>query len=322
MQVFRQGWWLFGLGVCSLPLAFLLCGCPDTASSGLPAAVPVETIHIPSLDVVLPARTASLDRKLVPECSGFAASRRYPGVIWTLSDSGNPNVIVAIQADGSVVKPASSGAGYKGITVSGVRNVDWEALALDANGELIIGNIGNNLSNRKDLSFLAFPEPDPRVATQVKPREIKVRYADQTDFPDRKKRYDCEAMFIWNGKVYVLTKRWSDTWTVLYRLDIQADGTGLFMPVTSFNSHGLVTDAAISPDGRLLAILTYHGIWAFVLPTAGSNPLNGEALYRPLQFPLKSWQVEALAFSDNDHLLIGSEEGDLYTLEVSRLAKV
>lgn len=129
-------------------------------------------------------------------------------------------------------------------------------------------------------------------------------------------------MFVWRDAIYVLTKRWSDTWTVLYRLEMQPDGTGIFLPVTSFDSRGLVTDAAISPDGRMLVVLTYKQIWIFILPKSGSNPLSGSVLTRPLQFPGLSWQAEAIAFSDNEKLLIGNEEGDLYQVEISRLAKV
>lgn len=315
-----------------LSAVFLLCcaftACPQTEQKVITATpqdnitAPKENISPGTLDEIIPARSASLDTHLVSECSGFAASKKYPGIFWTLSDSGGKNTIVAIRADGSVVKPPGADAAYTGVKVSGATNKDWECLTIDNLGRIIIGDIGNNKSDRRDLSLLVFPEPNPRKDTAVAPRKIPVRYADQTEFPDKKKRFDCEALFVWNGAVYVLTKRWSDTWTVLYRLQIQQDGSGLFTPVTAYNSLGLVTDAAISPNGRLLAVLTYHGLWVFVLPASGTNPLAGSVLFRPVQFPMTSWQAEALAFTDNDHVIIGTEQGDIYKIEISRLAKV
>ncbi len=319
MQGFRQKIFRFLARVPAFAL-LALCGCPEETPA--PAGIPVEAIDAGDSDVLEPARTGTLDRRLVRECSGFAASKKFPGIFWTLSDSENSATVVAIRADGTVVKPANAGANYRGIEVKGARNIDWESLVLDGKNNLIICDTGNNRSARKNLRLLVAPEPDPRKDVSISPRVVPVRFSDQISFPDKKKRYDCEATFVWNDAIYCLTKRWTDTWTVLYRMEMQADGSGLFKPVTCFDSRGLVTDAAISPDGRMLAILTYKQIWVFILPKSGVNPLAGSVLTRPLQFPGTSWQVEAVAFSGNDKLLVGCEEGDLYTIDVSRLAKV
>jgi hypothetical protein len=214
--------------------------------------------------------------------------------------------------------------------------VDWEAVTVDNLGRVIVADLGNNRSNRRNLCLLVFPEPDPLRDTTVTPRRIPVRHAGQTEFPDPLRRFDCEAVFIWNNKIHALTKRRSDTWTVLNRLQMQPDGSGVFHPVTSFNSLGMVTDAAVSPDGRHLAILTYHNVWVFSLPApppanteapatpsaTGPHPLSGAVFYRPLQFPLECWQVEAITFTDNEHLLIAAEQGALYTLTLNQLKKV
>ncbi|MDR3228212.1 MAG: hypothetical protein LBT53_02195, partial [Puniceicoccales bacterium] len=188
-------------------------------------------------------------------------------------------------------------------------------------------------NRRRDLGLLIFPEPNPRAATTAAPRRIAVRHAAQTEFPDPKKRFDCESLFVWGGAVHTFTKRRSDTWTVLCKLRMESATAGVFEPVAAFDSNGMVTDAAVSPDGRRLAVLTYHCLWMFELPAAGAgtaattaapqNPLAGGAVwYRRLKFPADNWQAEGLAFSDARHVLIATEQGGLFTLDTATMTQV
>jgi hypothetical protein len=290
--------------------------------------IPIESFSPAQMPPLMLEPSAKLDKRLVPECSGFAASRQYPGLFWTLSDSGNPATLVAIRTDGSVVKPQRAGADYVGVKITGVKNTDWEAVTSDEKGRILIADMGNNDSSRKNLRLLVFPEPNPMRDTSAIPQIIPVRYRDQTDFTKQGHRhYDCESIFTWRGSIYVFTKRWSDTWTVLYRLQINSGGKeGVFVPVASFNARGLVTDAAISPDGCRLVVLTYHNLWLFKLPaknsdnnSTSSNPISGTAYYYPIQFPMDKWQAEAISFIDNQRVLIGSEDGALFTLDLSKI---
>ena len=291
-------------------------------------AIPLEYFSKPEIQPLTPEPSAKLDRRLVPECSGLVASRKFPGIFWTHSDSDAPATLVPIRADGTVVKPSGAGADYIGVKIAGVKNIDWEAVTIDGRGRIIIADIGNNNSDRKDLRLLVFPEPDPSRDTVATPQIIPVRYRDQTDFSKKNRKiYDSESIFTWRGSVYVFTKRWSDFWTVLYRLQMDADNrTGVFVPVSAFDVQGLVTDAEVSPDGRQLAVLTYHNVWLFTLPTAANNknggspsPISGTAHYYPVQFPLDKWQVEGISFIDNKHVLIGSEQGVLFILDLSEI---
>ncbi len=313
--------------------AFVTTGCDDgpgrvPASGakvfGASIEAPLVAPVMPKLDSLRPPCVGRLDTTLIRECSGFAVSTKYPGVLWTLSDSGDSARIFAVNASGDTV-PNVAGAKFAGIRVPGVRNVDWESLALDSAGRLLIGDFGNNLSARRDLCiYVLDAEPDPaRVVGSVKPRRIPFRYCDQDKLPDPKKNHDGEAMFCHRGGVYVFTKHWSDTASTLHRVDMTA-GEKEPKPTTlvaRFESHGMVTDASVSPDGRRLAVLTYTGVWVFALPVNDTDhPLSGRVLYRPLVFPLTSWQVEAIAFTDDETLLIGNEEGELYRVRLSDMA--
>lgn len=283
--------------------------------------VPKISPDIAPVDALRPEKIGKLNRNVVPECSGLSASVRSPGVFWALSDSGDTARIVAIHADGSsVAYPEDAKSG--GVIVSGAENVDWEAIAVDRNGRMIIGDIGNNLSARRDLClYVVDTEPDPAAHYTRKARRVPFHYADQREFPEKAKNHDAEAMFCHRGSVYVFTKHWSDKESVLHRIDMTASTESRPTEVVArFDANGMVTDAAVSPDGRRLAVLTYTGIWIFNLPQDSvRHPLSGRALYRPLAFPLTSWQVEAVSFIDDETLLIGSEEGDLYKVRLTEL---
>jgi len=148
---------------------------------------------------------------LVSECSGLVQSLRYPGVFWALGDSGSASAIAPITADGKLV-PGWSGP----VRVEGWKNYDWEDLALDEKGHLIIADVGNNSGRRKQLMLHFVNEPKPGM-TSVRPtRTLRVHYEDQTEpSPD----YDCEAVFAAGGRIYFLTKHRSDNRTRLYRLE-------------------------------------------------------------------------------------------------------
>ncbi len=71
----------------------------------------------------------------IPESSGIAASRKYPGVFWTHNDSGNAPVLYAINREGKTINAFAVSAS----------NRDWEDICIDDEGHLYIGEIGNNL---------------------------------------------------------------------------------------------------------------------------------------------------------------------------------
>src|SRR4051795_12516953 len=70
----------------------------------------------------------------IREASGIVQSRRFPGIFWTHNDSGNPPSLFAVTREGSLVRE------YK----VAVPNVDWEDIAIDDDGHLYLGEIGNN----------------------------------------------------------------------------------------------------------------------------------------------------------------------------------
>lgn len=249
-----------------------------------------------------------LDTALVPECSGLVQSLRYNGVFWALSDSGNEPVIVPVTARGKIA-PGWSGP----VRIEGVKNNDWEDLALDAKGNLIIADVGNNNGRRKQLMLHFVKEPKPGATTAKPTRTLRVHYEDQqVASPD----YDCEAVFEAGGKIFFLTKHRTDTRTRLYRLD--GDSTKRSNPlrlVDSFEIGGMVTGADTSPNGKMVAVLTYTALWVFEFDPKSGNIFTGSIR----RTPIFAWQAEGVAFDGNDSIVIGNEGGQLFRVPLSDL---
>ena len=250
---------------------------------------------------------------LLTECSGLVQSLRYNGVFWAHGDGGSGASIVPVTASGKLAR------GWTGaVRVEGCKNNDWEDIALDDKGNLIIADVGNNSGRRKQLMLHFVSEPKPGAVSVRPTRTLRVHYEDQKgDSPD----YDCEAVFSAGGRIYFLTKHRSDKRTRLYRLD--GESTTRSNPlrlVGSFDVGGMVTAADASPDGKLVAVLTYTTLWVFSYDRAsGSIFTKSESVRRT---PIFAWQAEAVAWEGKDALVIANENGQLFRVALSSLQAV
>jgi hypothetical protein len=233
-------------------------------------------------------------------------SLRYNGIFWVLGDGGSGAAIVPVTAGGKLA-PGWSGP----VAVTGCKNFDWEDLALDDRGNLIIADVGNNSGRRKQLMLHFTPEPRPGVRSVVPTRSLPVHYADQKEAsPD----YDCEAVFSAGGRIYLLTKHRSDSRTRLYRLE--GDSPKRSNPlrlVDSFEIGGMVTAADASPNGKLVAVLTYTALWVFEYDRATGSIFRKSVR----KTPMFAWQAEAVAWEGNDSLVVGNEQGQLFRVALS-----
>lgn len=274
-----------------------------------------------------PAITGPRLDDMIDESSALVASRRSPGILWTLNDSGGRPEIYAVREDGSLV-------GVVGLR--GAQNVDWEAMTLDGAGNLWIGDIGNNGNRRRNLGLYVVPEPAPRDGVATVARFVPIAYPEQREFPPDARNFDAEALFADGETIYLLTKHRSNTNTVLYRLPADAppspDGLhppdGLDAPeapramerLAEFdvrgdpdNHGGMVTDAALSADGAHLAVLTYHSVFLFARPQQPGQWFEHLALEIPLTLH-RYRQCEGITWRGAD-LLITNEDGQIFTIK-------
>ena len=278
----------------------------------LPELIKIEALEKKSLKLV-PAACHSKD--LISENSGLAPCSAGTEFFWTINDSGSAPKIFVIGADGKVHG--------NGITLTQRRNIDWECITRDPAGNLIIGDVGNNRSNRKNLVFYIVPEPkNLSIPFTEKSRKISFYYPSQDDFvPANNKNYDCESCFAVDSDfIYFFTKHWGNTESVLWRVKTDTEDYQPAQPLVRFDAHGLVTDAAVSPAQKKLAVLMYHGLWIFEIENSKIEPrerfFNNPKFYK-ISPPIRDWQTEGIAFLDESTLLISAESGALFRVPVN-----
>jgi hypothetical protein len=251
------------------------------------------------------------------ENSGIVKSRQWNDVYWMQNDSGDEPRIYAVHRDGSVYQ-CERYPDVPGVLIGDAINVDWEDIAVDAAGHVIVADCGNGANDRRDLVLYYVAEPAPDAGRTSTLRRIFVRYPEQRDFPASKDdfNYDCEAIFTLADDVYLCTKHRSDNMTRVYRLDLSdGDEVHALQLIDKFDVRGQVTGADASPDGRHLVLTTYEALWLFDV-TDPQRPLSGPVRWLPYA---DETEIEAVCFADDETLLVGDEDAArLYEVPIKR----
>ena len=274
-------------------------------------------IELPQRAAVWPVRLGNFAPASGTEVSGVIRSRRHPGCFWTLNDSGNSPRIYAVDREAAALPGAAAG-----VLLAGARNVDWEDLAQDSAGHLIVADTGNNANERRDLALYYIPEPEPNAASVPVQRKILVRYPDQSEFPAPRSRFnfDCEAIFTVGETVFLLTKHRSDLWTVLYQLEApRDDAVNVLKRVDAFEIGGMVTAADASDDGLQLVVLTYQAVWLFERENREQQFFDGKVSHAPIV----GVQMESICFGDDKQFILADERArTLLALPMAELKEV
>ncbi len=260
------------------------------------------------------------------EISGIVKSERGD-FYWVHNDSGDEAQLFAIDGAGRVLKPPYIPvpvADWPGHAIDNASHFDWEDIAL-ADGVLYIADVGNNGNARRDLGVYVVHEPDPVAIPKMRAvRFLPVRYPDQEEHPGDVWHFDCEAVFVFGGKLYLLTKhrqsrriRQSAPGTKLYRLDTAfTDRQNVLTLVGRREDITNVTGADLSPDGRRLAVSTYTSLWLFDRPPGGDDWLSGKAWRLELDTAVAK-QLEAVAWEDHATLRLINEQRDILRAHIA-----
>lgn len=263
---------------------------------------------------VLKVETA-IHRDLV-ENSVAVTSVSQPGIIFGFNDSGHEPRIFAFD---------SSGIGRGNWGVVGARNRDSEAAALGPCRDrgswcLYIGDVGDNEARRPYVTVYRVVEPLIRDSASVTTLQVEdslnIRYSDHP--------HDVEAMYVAvDGSLFLITKRrlldaqrrprpalifkvpgsfWDSSGTVVASL---VDSLPI---VPGERLGGQISDAALSTDGRILAVRTYDDVYFFAIDSVTQLPKPGQKPVPCTIRALREEQGEGIAWWwDGRRLVLTSE---------------
>lgn len=219
--------------------------------------------------------------------------------LWTHNDGGNPAEIFEVALSGNIVAR---------LPLPQLKNTDWEDLAQDNAGNLYLADVGNNNNQRRDLQIYKInPARPDSIET------IKIRYADQTQFPPAAdaRNFDCEAVVWHSDRLYLFSKNRSKTnkYVRLYSLPARV-GSYASAPQDSIQINAMVTGADVSPDGRTLALITYGKVLLFDIT-------EGVSFKKPtLCVKTGHGQTEGIVFLNNQDFVFSNErKGELFLVK-------
>jgi len=222
-------------------------------------------------------------------------------LLWMLNDGKNPSEIYGLNPKGKIKKVIKINA----------KNHDWEELTSDKKGNIYIGDFGNNLNKRKNLSILKVNKDSLNNKGKIDIERITFHYPNQKKFPPKqsKMHFDCEAFFHYNDSLYLFTKsREKNKYgkTNLYKIPAtQGDYEAQF--IASFKTCNelpcWITAADINDDNTQVALLTLDAAWIFT-EFSGDNFFSGTSTKYAFNF---NSQKEGLCFKNDSTLYITDE---------------
>lgn len=218
-----------------------------------------------------PDRTVSeIKDPRITESSALAVSVKHDDLVYTVNDQGNHPVLFAIQlSTGDVVGETD---------LSSLSVQDTESLAVDADGTLWLGDLGDNDTNRDDVSILSFPEPGPG---DHEPESVE-RYP--VDFPHGP--VDVEGMLVQPAthRVRLAAKTRHGLGTI-YALPPLSPGVTAHAVDTGIAAPRAVSDATYTHDGAWALLRTNDDIWVYDTTTwqpvqkiKGPDLVQGESI--------------------------------------------
>ncbi|MDP1878521.1 MAG: WD40 repeat domain-containing protein [Actinomycetota bacterium] len=236
------------------------------------------------------------------EISGMTYSLRHPGVLWVHADSGGGPYLYAV--DGRTCRTIAT------VEVTGIEARDLEAIATgrDRKGRpvLWLADIGDNLDSWPQVWLHRIREPRALVDQAVSARTYSVSYRDRP--------HNAEALMVdpTTGRMWLVTKQLAHGRIYALPRRMSTSSVNVARPVARVG--GLVTDAAVSPDGSRYVLRDYVDAEVF----DGEPPGLSSGL---IPLPVQP-QGEAVTWTpEGDALLVASERDDrLMRVPVPRTA--
>lgn len=223
--------------------------------------------------------------------------------LWMLEDKGNPADLYVYSLDGKF---------EQAVTINNQENTDWEDLSQDTNGNIYIGNFGNNDNKSKELRILKIDGSDLTSNSINTSQETTFYYENQTDFPPKKSNllYDCEAFVATNDAFYLFTKNRSkgfDGTFFVYKVpnkngNFKAEKIATLQTCGQYKSCA-ITGAALNKNGNEIALLTHDKV--LLIPFVNDDSFKQENI--TIKELGHNSQKEAITFKSDKELFMADE---------------
>lgn len=252
------------------------------------------------------ARRTALPEAL-KEVSGMV--RTPTGDLWMLNDSKNPPEL--FRFDPFTKKLIETRR-------LPIPNRDWEDLAADDQGNLYIGDFGNNRNARRDLCIFRY-NPSTHALDS-----IQFKYPDQTEFAptdEKNWNFNCEAMVFYRDSLHLFSKNSfkGNFYTKHYVLPATPGNYVAELRDSICIKNRVVTGAALSRDGKTLALTGYiigkkWGLLPYTKANVfffsdfeGSDFLHGQQKRKRLPKFLIARQYESVTQWEDDCWMVANE---------------
>ncbi len=203
-----------------------------------------------------PVDLGEIESSAIREASGLVASRQNASVLWTHNDSGDKNVIYAINDRGKLLGVYTLARAYAR---------DWEDIALGPGPEegrhyLYIGDIGNN-DARYRVQYI-FRVPEPIVSAEQAPVHEKLAGVEGISFSYPERNHDAETLMLDSvtKDLYVVTKR--DSNVIVFRAPYpQSTTEKIELEQVGKLPFAMAVAGDISAAGDEILIKTYDSIY-------------------------------------------------------------
>jgi hypothetical protein len=246
-----------------------------------------------------------LEDKRIDECSGIAASRRNPGLLWTHNDSGDTARTFVLDRSGKTVAE---------VELQEAEARDWEDIAIAGTATesyVYVGDIGDNLRGRRDVVVYRFREPEIKPAALQQHIGVTAESLTLT-YPDGP--HDAETLIATTtGELILVTKDAAGS-QIFKTPRVFEGGTrqelvqiGRIDLTQVPGADGLATGGDLSPDGKHVVVRTYFFAFEWTLPAVDAWQEVWKTTPRTWKLPHER-QGEAICYSADGHNLFTSSE--------------
>lgn len=223
-------------------------------------------------------------------------------IIWTIEDSGNGNDLLGLNSEGKIIRD---------IDIVNTDNNDWEDLTADAEGNIYIGDFGNNSKTRKTFRILKIYNED-LINSEATASIIEFT------LPKSIKSKDFEAFFLYKNSFFIFSKE-NKAFHVFKVPNKIGKHTAILRSTHNFKGKtNKITSADISENGKTVVLLCHDKLWKL------SNFTNDDFFssdIEKLEFKHSS-QKEGICFNSGTTLFItdeydGSNGGNIYSFSIN-----